>query len=134
MNFQKFRLLGLLSILMPNMTAAQSVAAALEEYVGAPVEQIVQVFGKPSILTQSSVLFHFGGEISDQGLSSNPSPVDDVARGRLGISISPGTRGIAVADLPCTLSFELNSRGEVSAADHHGPGCFEIVYSRTKHP
>ncbi|MGR8949659.1 MAG: hypothetical protein ACU84Q_16580 [Gammaproteobacteria bacterium] len=138
MNLLRISLIAFVPILTAPPASAGPVADRLATLVGKPAMEIKAAFGEATVEEAFLLRYSYNqpGNLAADGLPPNrPAPLDGGIgpAGRFS-GIAPGARdprdpGLA---LPCSISFELDAANMVVSTAHSGPGCFEIVFSRTK--
>ena len=120
-----------MAFLIPFGIQAETIDERLSTYLGKPAGTVVADFGGADIEGPSMHVFSFN-ELRPDMWPSEPAPTDStLGAKRHGVGMAPRTPAGAYP-LPCELRFEFDEHQRVSQVAHHGPGCFEIVFSRTK--
>ena len=134
MKIQALNLAVVLLTLAPGIASSGPIAQRLATFVGKPVQEVEQAFGKPSVVAPHYWQYSYNDGIGQPGpsnLPNPPEPVDNIVNSKGQFTgVAPSTNS-SQPKLPCSLNFEINDAGLVVDTEHHGPGCFEIVYSRT---
>lgn len=121
-------------LIIPNLAFSGPIADRLDSFVGKPAGEVRKAFGQPRLESPNSMAYSFNSNL-DPGLPpSGPNgraPADIVVdnNGRIA-GVAPATNHPS-PNLPCSLKFEIDDAGQIASVEHSGPGCFEIVYSRT---
>lgn len=134
MKIQAPNVAAILLTLIPCVASSSPIAQRLATFVGKPVQEVQEAFGKPSVAAPHYWQYTYNdgiGPAAPSNLPNPPIPVDNIV-GPQGdfAGIAPSTNN-SHPNLPCSLNFEIDDAGLVVGTEHHGPGCFEIVYSRT---
>lgn len=118
----------LLMLAANNSVRATTIDERLATYQGKPADAVIADFGEPTSAnaTQLEYLFHGRSYVGHLG---PPSPLDDLTRGS---GLAPYAPSLGHFKIPCSLYFELDKTATVTAISHHGPGCFEVVFSYVK--
>lgn len=138
-NSQQLRKLPFLGLILtfclapPSSTSAGPISDRLDRYVGKEADTITAAFGSPDIQLADRLRYSFGGAHAPTDFAQRqrhaPLPAANPAHAP-GITTSepPGFRQ---TPLPCFLDFHLDADAIVESVSYHGPGCFEVVHSRT---
>ena len=117
----------------PTVGISGPIAERLTEFVGKPSADVMASFGTATVMAPGHWVYAYNPYTATQP-PYFPEPVDanlGATTGRVGIG--PGKSSPRV-NMPCEIDFRFDAEGLVSEVSHHGPGCFEIVFSRTKPP
>ena len=133
-NFPAARQILLFGALISSSAVADVIDERLASFEGLMAGDVTATFGEPAVKSSISLIYLFNQITSDM-VTPQPTPLDPLvgANGNNG-GVGTQRKSPISPPLPCELRFILNEAGQVLRAEHHGPGCFEIVYSRTKSP
>ena len=131
---QLAKLMLYLVILVVEPALAGPVNERLDSFVSQPADVVIASFGNPAIRTPSRISYTFYA--NPEGIQLGPpSPVDRFTLGNSGgrsNGIAPDTSTThQPTTLPCLLDFALDTSANVESVSYRGPGCYEVVYSRT---
>ena len=118
-------------MLLSQGAEAETIAQRLTTYHSKAADVIIADFGTATTRTPNQLVYSFN-ELRPETSPTEPGPVDPALGARrngVGMGLQAPTGS---PPLPCELRFDLDEHQRVTQTSHHGPGCFEIVFSRTK--
>ena len=118
-------------ILLSQGAKAETIAERLATYHGKAGDAVVADLGTATVQTPDQWVYLFN-ELRPDVPPAEPGPLDPALGARRnGVGMGPQTP-TGTPPLPCELRFDLDDHQRVAQTSHRGPGCFEIVFSRTK--
>lgn len=127
-----FKLLPICCFLLLSLGAgAETIAERLANYHGKAADAVMADLGPATIQSLDQWVYSFN-ELTPDSSPPEAAPVDPtLGAGGNGVGVGPQANTVT-PPLPCELRFDLDEHRHIVQTSHHGPGCFEIVFSRTK--
>ena len=121
------------SVISPQSAYAGPIHERLNLLIGSDKETIIALFGHPQLSTAGRLsfsLYSYPGRASMALLKHNTPIADGSSRSSSGM-VTQQYPGVSSSPQPCLLDFHLSPTSTVDNVRYRGPGCFEIVFSRT---
>lgn len=125
-------ILLILTSCSPHLTCAGPISDRLDRFVSEDADTVIASFGSPHFQSTDLLRYSFNvSEVADFAPSRRFSPIPAPNQKPAAGVTSPEPSGFPQAALPCFLDFQLNEDSTVKSVAYRGPGCFEVVHSRT---